>query len=198
MPADAIYCGACSWPLPPEIWRQNESVQCPGCLGVLRLAIFPAVARTSRNEAVQSIADAREASCFYHAGSRALTPCDECGRFLCALCELEIDGRRLCPACLEAGVREGKSQNLEAKRTLYDSIALSIAIIPALLVWPALISAPTALYYCIRYWKAPGSLVPRTKIRFYLAGLFSLTTLAAVVFMIAVTIWAVTHSKSSQ
>ena len=46
--------------------------------------------------------------------------------------------------------------------------------LPALLIWPAIVGAPAALYVIVRRWRAPGSVVPRTRIRFYLAALFAL------------------------
>jgi hypothetical protein len=38
-----------------------------------------------------------------------------------------------------------------------------------LLVWPTILSAPVVLFMVIRYWGAPGSIIPRSKIRFVLA-----------------------------
>ena len=68
-----------------------------------------------------------EAACFYHPGKRATVPCGVCGRFLCALCDLELNGRHVCPACLETSRRKGDLRNLDTRRMLYDSAALSLA-----------------------------------------------------------------------
>ncbi|MGD8493983.1 MAG: hypothetical protein PVH44_10275, partial [Desulfobacterales bacterium] len=57
----------------------------------------------------------------------------------------------------------------ENHRICYDTIALSIALISSLFIWPTIFSAPIVLYMVIRYWKAPGSIIPRSKIRFVLA-----------------------------
>ena len=62
---------------------------------------------------------------------------------------------------------------LENRRELYDSRALALAWIPMLTVWFTLITAPMALYMAIRYWKAPGSIIPRRKWRFILAILIA-------------------------
>src|SRR5258708_17163850 len=45
------------------------------------------------------------------------------------------------------------------ERTLYDSIALALAIFPLITVWGAGIGGAAAIYVAIRYWKKPGSLV---------------------------------------
>ena len=52
---------------------------------------------------------------------------------------------------------------------LVSGLALTLALVP-LLLWPfTLITAPAALFVAIRFWRAPGSVVQRTKIRLILA-----------------------------
>ena len=119
-----------------------------------------------------------EASCFYHPEKKAVLPCDSCGRFLCALCDLELHGQHICPACLKAGKQKGKIKQLENRRTLYDSIALAVALYPMILVWPSILGAPIALYIAIRYWNAPSSAVPRGKWRAILAIVLALLQIA--------------------
>ncbi len=98
-----------------------------------------------------------------------MLPCDACGRFLCALCDVELNGRHLCPACLETGRKKGHLTHLDNRRTLYDSLALTLTLVP-LLFWPlTLITAPAALFIAIRFWNAESSVVRRTKIRLVLA-----------------------------
>ena len=52
-------------------------------------------------------------------------------------------------------------------------MALALATLPSILVWPSLFSAPIAIYLAIRHWSAPPSILPRTRIRYYLAILFA-------------------------
>lgn len=155
----------------------------------MRVSAFPAVAAIRAGSLPEAIAAESEASCFYHAGSRAAIPCDQCGRFLCQLCDIEIGGRHLCPACFQAGVSERKIEVVETRRTMYDSVALAFAILPALLVWPMVVGAPAALWVVFRRWRSPGSIVPRTRIRYYLAALIALAEIAGM----AAAIWAVAH-----
>jgi hypothetical protein len=75
---------------------------------------------------------------------------------------------------------------------MYDSIALLLATLPGIIIWPAFFTAPAALYFVIRYWRAPASLVPRTRIRYYLATLFALAELTGIGFII----WGMTHLSS--
>jgi len=139
----------------------------------IRIDVFPAFTRgLGPGKAGETLTD-DQASCFYHAQKKAVIPCDHCGRFLCALCDVEWGGKHLCPACLEAGKKKGKIVSLERHRLLYDSTALKIAVLPVITIWFTLVSAPIALYLAIRYWNSPMSLVRRTKIRFVLAMVIS-------------------------
>lgn len=180
----AILCGACSFPVAAESWNRADGVRCPGCGERVRALVFPAIQGPRQGSAPESIEAAEEASCFFHPASRASLPCDECGRFLCSLCDIEIDARHLCPACFESGVTAKSIATLETQRTMYDSIALALATFPAMLIWPAAIGAPAALYVTIRRWRTPLSIVPRTRLRFLLAAAIALAEIAGIVVFI--------------
>jgi hypothetical protein len=177
-------CAACSLPVPEEFWNREEGVRCRGCGRTVRALVFPAIEHSTVGAAPAAISAETEASCFYHPLSRAAQVCQECGRFLCNLCDLEVDGRHICPRCFESGVSAHKIEMAETRRPLYDSTALALSTLPALLIWPALVGAPWALFLVIRRWNAPSSVVPRTKIRFILAALFALTEIGFLVFII--------------
>jgi uncharacterized paraquat-inducible protein A len=178
MAANAIACAACSLPVPRELWNRAEGARCPGCGRLLRVVVFPAIANYALGALPSALQGESEASCFYHPRCRAVVPCGQCGRFLCALCDLEVDGRHVCPRCFE------KTENAEPQRTMYDSMALAVSTFPMLLFWPALIGAPWALFLVVRRWNAPSSIVPRTKIRFVLAALFALAEIGFFIFVI--------------
>ena len=180
----AITCGACSFPISADAWNREEGVSCPACRQRVQVLVFPAMEHMRAGAAPEALAADTEASCFFHPESRAAVPCAECGRFVCNLCDIELDGRHLCPACFQSGVSSNKLETLETRRTMYDTMALAVATLPALLFWPALIGAPSALYLVIRRWRAPLSILPRTRIRFLLATLFALAEIAGIVFVI--------------
>src|SRR5258707_14959683 len=161
MTLEGIICSACLRPLPAELWTGVEGQRCPFCGAPVVVKVFPAFSQSKIGSLPQPLSADLEASCFYHAHNRASTPCDECGRFLCSLCTLEIAGRTLCPICFEANLRGRKIQNLELSRTLHDSIALALATLPALLFWPILRTAPPTLFWIIRHWISRGSIPPR-------------------------------------
>ena len=171
----AVTCTKCGLVLTETLFNQPDWSRCSSCDSRLRVEVFPALFNAPAGVATaQSILAEGEASCFYHPTKRAVLPCETCGRFLCALCDVELNGQHLCPACLASGQKKGKLSNLDNRRVLYDSLALTLALVP-LLVWPfTLITAPAALFIAVRYWRAPSSVVQRTKIRLILAMFFAL------------------------
>jgi hypothetical protein len=150
---------------------------CPACETPLQIEVFPAFFREKvPGQAGEVLLLEGESSCFYHATKKAVLPCEGCGRFLCALCDCELNGRHFCPVCLESGKAKGKIATLENHRMRYDTLALLLAIVPlaTLLFWfLTMFTAPAALFLAIRYWKAPLSIVHRTKIRYVIAIVFA-------------------------
>jgi len=156
---------------------------CPTCGNVLQIEVFPALFRvTAPGQTGEIVMLEGESSCFYHPHKKAVAPCEGCGRFVCALCDCELNGRRFCPACLEAGKIKGKIKSLENYRVLYDTIALWLAIAPAitLIFWfTTIVTAPAALLIAIRFWNAPRSVVHRSKIRYVIAIILAVIQIAA-------------------
>ncbi|MEW6267058.1 MAG: hypothetical protein AB1641_28630 [Thermodesulfobacteriota bacterium] len=169
-----VQCSRCRTPLPPALFNIGETGRCPRCGSRLNVTVFPALFQEKKEKKVEDgFLFEDGAACFYHPRKKAVVPCSSCGRFLCSLCDVEFDGRHLCPACLETGKKKHKFKNLEDRRILYDRMALYLAVGP-ILFWPVtILTAPAAIYVSLRYWKAPTSLTPRTKIRFLAAQLIA-------------------------
>lgn len=179
-----IQCVACSWPIPVNGAPGALALQCPRCFSAIEATVFPAMARPSAGAVPDTVEGEADASCFFHPRNRAAVACDECGRFLCKLCELEVAGARLCPECFNKGVRTGKKSQFEGQRTMHDSVALAGALFP-LLFWPLLvITAPATLFWIARNWNRSRSIVPRSRIRFYVAALLALAEIVGVTALI--------------
>ena len=67
---------------------------------------------------------------------------------------------------------------------MHDSVALALAIFPAFLFWPVLVTAPLTLFWIFRHWNSPRSILPRTRVRFYFAGLIALSQIGFVALVI--------------
>lgn len=181
-----IRCIKCRQPFRMTTYTPDRRMICPGCYTEHEVHLFPAFVNSRAGfDRAETVLLSDEVSCFNHPDKRAVVSCDGCGRFLCALCRVDWSGKNLCLQCLESMRRQGTDDKLKNRRILYDDIALALAVLP-LIFWPITIAtAPAALYYVIRYWnRSPTSLVPRTRIRFILAALFSLPQLAAWAFVI--------------
>jgi len=180
-----LLCPKCRTPLREHVVNRGELTPCPVCAIPLQVEIFPALFRpiqTGRRG--ESLVVETESSCFYHPQKKAVVHCEGCGRFLCGLCDCELHGQHFCPQCLETGKKKGKIKSIENERTLYDSIALGLAVAPLLLFYITFITAPLAIYVAIRYWKAPRSIVHRTRIRLVLALIFASLQIAGWVVVI--------------
>lgn len=141
--------------------------------------VFPALFRESGTARTgEAITIEGEASCYYHSHKRAVAICASCGRFICSLCETELAGSCLCPSCIDLGRQNEELETLVTQRTLHDSLALSIALLPMLFFPVTIISAPIVIYLVIRHWKKPGSILPRTKIRLVCAFLIALAQIS--------------------
>ena len=175
---EGIACPRCHAPISTKHYNTPDLFHCPSCQVPLSIDVFPALFRGVQvGKAGEPLID-DQASCFYHPQKKAIVPCDQCGRFLCALCDVEFGDKHLCPSCLETGKQKGKIINLEHHRVLYDSTALILAVVPLLflvtvifsmMVFFTVFTAPTAIYLAIRHWNSPTSIVRRTKVRFILA-----------------------------
>ncbi|HXT10816.1 MAG TPA: hypothetical protein VN873_04570 [Candidatus Angelobacter sp.] len=175
----SIQCPNCHGPLPDGAFNQPELSPCPSCEAPLQVEVFPAFFRKiASGQNAEPVLIEGESSCFYHLEKKAVRPCDSCGRFLCALCDCELNGQHFCPACLEVGKSKGKIRNLENRRTRYDVMALYLAILPILFFYFTIVTAPATLFIVIRYWNAPQSIVRRYRFRTILAGVLALLEIA--------------------
>lgn len=130
-----------------------------------------------------------QAECFYHPGKKAVVACAGCGRLLCALCEVPSDnGHSLCMNCLSATQKGAGAVRFDNSRMLYDSLALYLAFLPLLFVFITIVTAPVVIYIVLRYWRASGSIVPRTRIRFIIALLMAVLQLAGWVILLVLAV----------
>lgn len=169
-----ITCDHCGRRIPPELVNLGDLLPCPACHTPIRVDVFPAWLRPiEAGDAGQRLEEDSQAACFYHPEKQAIVPCNTCGRFLCSLCDVDVNGQHHCPSCVDSGRKKGKLSTMENKRMLYDRLALMYAIWP-ILVYPfTLITAPYALFICIKHYRAPGSFIRPSKWRFWFAGVLA-------------------------
>ena len=160
---------------------------CERCLQELRITIFPPLYRVPEPEGSSGVqALEGEATCFFHPEKRAERACDRCGRFLCALCDLPVGARHLCPSCLKAGDEEKAVPELVNRRVSWGrlSLILSFTAFVPLLGILIFVSAPASVFLAIYGWNRPGSLVHgQRRISATFAILIGLAQIAGIIFV---------------
>jgi hypothetical protein len=160
-----LLCPKCRSPLPPRAFQEADKAQCPSCWTDIEAHVFPSLFRPIQTgSAADAVMVEGESSCFYHPAKKAVVPCDSCGRFLCALCDVDFNSQHLCAPCIESGRKKGRQHHLENQRMRYDLLALALTVAPlaGLITWPLMImTAPCGIFVACRYWNAPTGLMVR-------------------------------------
>jgi len=148
---------------------------------------FPALNQKKAIISAEASTSDLDATCLHHPEKMAQGACDNCGAFVCSLCLVEDAGSSFCLTCFS----KGQSKQLKridkkgAQNVLYDDIALALALFPLLIFYFTIITAPISLYFVIRHWKKhPTSIVPRSRLRFILAGIFASGQIAGWIILI--------------
>lgn len=174
-----IHCPKCRTALLDGVFNRGEFSPCPSCATPVQVEVYPAMFRQqAKGSAGEFILTEGEAGCFYHPKKKAVLPCDACGRFLCALCDCEHQGKHFCPSCLETGRTKGKVKSLENTRIRYDNIAVALALYPILIFYLTIITAPVTVFVVLRYWKSPRGLAQPSSVRFVVAMVIAALQLA--------------------
>jgi hypothetical protein len=174
----SVLCPGCHLPLAGSNFTAATLNRCPNCQRRILVEMFPALHRPlSAGVVGERILEEGVSSCFYHDQKKAVISCDGCGRFLCALCDVEFNRQHLCPPCLQTSQTKGKIPTLDSDRVLWDSAALVISVLP--MVFTPLLALGFAIFSFFR----PSSLVSRTRIRAYLAIVLSLLQILFWVFV---------------
>jgi hypothetical protein len=169
-----IQCSECRSDLPPNFFNSGRFDFCPRCGAAVRVEVFPALFREVKAEQPQTVIIEGESSCFYHATKKAVIPCDSCGRFLCALCDIDLNGQHICPVCLETGKKKGKLQTLTNRCIRYDNIAMTVAVISLLAcLFPSIVGGPVALFISLYYRNKMSSGVHQSKVWFTVATIIA-------------------------
>jgi hypothetical protein len=195
-----LSCTKCWSLLPAYAVGEASSHACPACGASFEIVVFPAMLKGTGAIAPGDLQLTEDsASCFHHASKRAQSACSQCGKFLCALCSLEFGSEVWCSACISAGAGKQTVRKAEQRRTLWDSIALGLIVLPTVLFfffyfW--IFTASAAIFIALKNWNQPPSLLPRTKIRLVLAIVLGLLQIVAWLAMAATVIGIFRAQKS--
>jgi hypothetical protein len=169
-----LHCPKCRRALPADVINSGRLHECRSCRQEVLVDVFPAAHRAPLvhgGGSAGALGDGA-AACFFHDERPAQAVCDGCGRYVCSLCDVPMGREHLCPECLEARNRGGRRQTLPNERIAWDRVALSLALVPAFpLFWFfSIVMAPAALFVVFRFWRQPGMIARRGRVRFAVAG----------------------------
>ncbi len=167
-------CFKCSEALNEESLNTGTLDECISCGTEQTAWTFPALyAEIKKGEVGERAIEEDESTCFYHEKRKASVVCDGCGKFLCALCDLEIHNGHFCPNCADTGkaTKEKKKDTStnENSNYLYGTLALILSVFPILL----LLTQIMALTICAVYWKKTSSKVSNQKRLMVIASVIS-------------------------
>lgn len=137
--------------------------------------LFPAVVRSSNSANAETMMEGGQASCFFHKEAPATALCDVSGRMICDLCKTGWNGKTVSMAALQSLVKGDSSSGNITSRINWDTIALTLVILP-ILVWPLLVlTPPIALGICLFKWRAGvTSIVRRSRWRYVVAAIIAI------------------------
>jgi hypothetical protein len=162
-----VPCPSCAGDVVPV---ETGWQSCPYCEKRMQIRIWPIIRQNTN--AATALSD--QATCFFHPDKAFQACCQRCGRFVCALCDLQLGAEHVCPACFERGCAHSGAEAGKAEwryqDVLYDSIALTVGW-GWILFWPVIVAAiPTVIVLHVKYRKTPRSyLIPRSGWRFWAA-----------------------------
>jgi hypothetical protein len=163
-------CSKCATPLPVEYLNVPQLSPCLGCAAEVRGEIFPAYFREEvKGSSGEAVVIDSEASCFHHPQKRAVVVCVACGRFLCGLCDVELESSHYCPECLHTAQKKGDLKSIDNSRRLTDELAFHLSLLGLFIFYFSIITAPLAIYFAVKHWKSPLSLVRSSRWRYVVA-----------------------------
>lgn len=187
-----LRCGACEAGLGTPEGTGGKILPCPVCRQTSRVWSFPALFQDSRADAGQRLLEEGQSSCMNHPQKQAVAVCDGCGKFLCALCDVDWNGEHLCTACIQHRKQSDHEGAYQTAYIHYDSVALGVVLLSLMMMsffgLGGLI-APITFYIAWRYWRVPWRPVPHRKWRMalavILANLVFITWLGFLVYLLA-------------
>jgi len=133
----------------------SGTVTCRYCGRHYEARIFHPVSRSANVEQLAHSGPEAAGACANHPRNAAVTNCGRCGIFICALCQLEVEGATYCPMCFERLAQEGSIEGAKMRFRDYGSMAVFSALVGLFFFW-ALLGIPLgvlSLYYVYRGFK---------------------------------------------
>lgn len=171
-----VICPKCKTMLVLEGDQASHQLVCRYCQSKLFFNVYPAITvEAEQGKEAEKVVLDEDASCFFHEDKLAVVTCDQCGAYLCNLCDIPVEGNHYCSTCFKKA-KEGFA-SMKNRTILYDDLCLFVALI-SFVMWPVtLITAPAVFIASIVFWKKVETPYPRWRWRFVMAMFVSLLTM---------------------
>jgi hypothetical protein len=149
-----LHCPRCRAPLPEDRLTDGANV-CLQCLGDFEARVFHPPQRSTRVLQLAQSGPEGGVSCANHARNAAVAACDRCGLLICSLCQLDVEGDKLCPSCFERLSQDAGADVTRTRFRDYGSLGAIWAFVGLFFSW-AMLGIPLgiiAIYYCVRAFR---------------------------------------------
>lgn len=177
---------------PAGDWVHDGLVTCPKCDNYFEAYAFTPVEQRLRVVPVLATTGPAGANaCANHPGNTAVTSCQRCGLFICALCDMNLGTGSYCPACFDR-VR-AEDQLAPAKTRYRDYAGLArVMILGGFFMWfLGLLFGSLGIYYAtkgIRQRRESGE----SAIGMYIVLLIAMLEILGGLFLIGVLVFGLT------
>lgn len=130
-------------------WMHSGVINCPDCSHTFEAVAFEAPAPKLRVVEVGAAATTADGvtACANHARNAAVTNCQRCGLFICALCEVNLGGGSFCPNCFDRTRGEESPGGSRTRYRDYVSMArVGVLVGIPLMAFGVLFGAVSAWY----------------------------------------------------
>ena len=184
-----IRCGKCQAAIPAASLRADAPYICGACGTLLHTEIFPVFFdEVEKGKAPEKAVIDEHARCFNHPDKVAVVSCDECGVFLCDLCDINAADSHLCPKCFKN--KKEHIPTFQTKTVLYDEILLSLAVIPMIFLFMTIVTAPAVLVCAVIYRKKLNNTpYTRSKWRYYAAIIIASLQMLGWLAILGAAVW---------
>lgn len=185
-------CPHCNGTL-TESWVRDGAIDCPFCMGRFEARAFHPPSRAIRAVEHAGARPEDDTACANHERNAAVTSCQRCGIFICALCDMNIGTGSYCPSCFERVRNEGVLQS--AARRYRDYTAMGrLSIFAGIFMWfLMMLTGALATYYGVKGWKQRREL-GRSIVGPLFVILFGLAEVGGGITMVALIVFAVTKA----
>lgn len=150
-----IDCQSCGYFIPLNKYVGKDAVNCPSCKKAIQIFIFPELFRPIvKGNSAESAIEGLDSSCFAHSDKKAKTICDECGSYICDLCEMPKEDKSICVKCFNKEVKVEEKSPFDRVYRRYSSIASQLLIFSVLIWFVSILAAPIALFISLRFRNA--------------------------------------------